>query len=98
MKDEYVIVAEHISKAYRMYNKRSDMLKEGLSFTRKKYHSLYYALNDVTFQIKKGDMVGIVGENGAGKSTLLKILTGVITPSEGNVQVKGKVAALLELG
>lgn len=98
MNNEYVIMVEHISKAYRMYNKKSDMLKEGLSLTRKKYHSLYYALNDVSFQIKKGDMVGIVGENGAGKSTLLKILTGVITPSEGNIQVNGKVAALLELG
>lgn len=98
MNDEYVITVEHISKAYRMYDKKSDMLKEGLSLTRKKYHSLYYALNDVSFRIRKGDMVGIVGENGAGKSTLLKILTGVITPNEGNIQVNGKVAALLELG
>lgn len=98
MTDKYIIVTENVSKAYRMYNKRSDMLREGLSFTRKKYHTLYYALQDVSFQIKKGDMVGIIGENGAGKSTLLKILTGVITPNEGSVQVDGKVAALLELG
>lgn len=98
MTNEYIIVVENVSKAYRMYNKRSDMLKEGLSFTRKKFHTLYYALSDVRFQIKKGNMVGIIGENGAGKSTLLKILTGVITPSEGNVKVGGKVAALLELG
>lgn len=98
MRNIDMIIAENISKVYKIYNKRSDMLKEGLSLTRKKYHSLYYALHNVSFQIKKGDMVGIIGENGAGKSTLLKILTGVITPSEGNVQVNGKVAALLELG
>lgn len=98
MENKDMIIAENISKAYKIYNKRSDMLKEALSFSRKKYHSLYYALHDVSFHIEKGDMVGIIGENGAGKSTLLKILTGVITPSEGMVQVKGKVAALLELG
>lgn len=95
---ENVIEVSNLSKAYKMYSKKSDMMREALSFTRKKYHSLYYALNDISFQVQKGDMVGIIGENGAGKSTLLKLLTGVITPSQGVLSVKGKIAALLELG
>lgn len=95
---ENVIEVCNLSKAYRMYSKKSDMMREALSISRKKYHNLYYALNDISFQIQKGDMVGIIGENGAGKSTLLKLLTGVITPSRGVLSVKGKIAALLELG
>jgi len=65
---------------------------------RKAYHHDFYAMNDVSFEVKKGETVGIVGKNGAGKSTLLKMITGVLTPSHGDIQVHGRIASLLELG
>lgn len=73
-------------------------MKEALSFTRKKYGKEHYALKNVTFHILKGETIGIIGTNGSGKSTLLKIITGILTPSQGNIEVKGKISALLELG
>lgn len=95
---EVIIKADKISKYYKLYDKTSDRLKESLSLTRKKYHKEYYALNEVSFEVKKGENIGIIGANGAGKSTLLKIITGVLTPSSGSFFAKGKISALLELG
>ena len=95
---EVIVEANSLSKAYKMYDRKKDMVKEAFSLTRRKYHHLFYSLSDVSFQINKGEMVGIIGENGAGKSTLLKLLTGVTKPTSGYVEVKGKIAALLELG
>jgi ABC-type polysaccharide/polyol phosphate transport system ATPase subunit len=73
-------------------------MKEALSFTKKKYHTDFYALKNISFDIYQGECVGILGTNGSGKSTLLKILTGVLKPTEGEFYLSGKVAALLELG
>ena len=95
---ETAIKVENLSKVYRLYDKPMDRLKESIHPMRKKYHKDFYALNDVSFEIKKGETVGIIGKNGSGKSTLLKIITGVLTPSAGSVEVNGKVSALLELG
>ncbi|OJG55313.1 ABC transporter ATP-binding protein [Enterococcus haemoperoxidus] len=81
-----------------MYKKPSDRFKEALSPTKKTYHDLFYALKDVTMQIEKGEMIGFVGENGSGKSTILKIITGVLTPTSGSMNINGKISALLELG
>lgn len=92
------ISVHNLSKIYKLYDDPVDRLKESLNPFRKKYHRDFYALKDVSFDIKKGETVGIVGKNGSGKSTLLKILTGVLTPSSGTVAVNGKVSALLELG
>ncbi|MBQ6850920.1 MAG: ABC transporter ATP-binding protein, partial [Oscillospiraceae bacterium] len=64
----------------------------------KQYHRNYYALKNVSFDVEKGEIVGIVGKNGSGKSTILKILTGVLNQTEGDIEINGKVAALLELG
>ena len=96
--DSIAIKVENLTKIYPLYNKHIDRLKEALHPLRKKYHHDFYALKDVSFEIKKGETVGIIGKNGAGKSTLLKILTGVLTPTSGNVQINGRISSLLELG
>lgn len=87
-----------LTKIYRLYNDPVDRLKESLHPLRKKYHRDFYALNDVSFEIKKGETVGIIGKNGCGKSTLLQMVAGVLSPTAGDVTVVGKVSALLELG
>ena len=93
-----VISVRDLSKVYRLYDKPIDRLKESLNIFHKSYHKEYYALNNLSFDINRGETVGIIGINGAGKSTLLKIITGVLTPSGGTIDVKGKISALLELG
>ena len=92
-----VIEIKNISKIYNLYNKPSDRLKEAL-FSRKSRHTEFAALNNVSFNVNKGEILGIIGKNGSGKSTILKIITSVLTPTSGKCIVKGKIAALLELG
>ncbi len=96
--NEYAIRVQDVSKVYRLYDRPIDRLKESLSVTHKNYHKDFYALNDISFQVKKGETVGIIGTNGSGKSTILKIITGVLTPTTGEVEVEGVISALLELG
>ena len=98
MEENLVIKVEHISKAYKLYDKKSDRVREALSITGKTYHKPFYALNDISFEVGRGETVGIIGTNGSGKSTLLKILTGVVAPSGGTFEVNGRISALLELG
>ena len=93
-----VIQVKDLTKMYKLYDKPSDRLKEALGLTRKKLYKEHYALHDVTFDINEGECVGIIGTNGSGKSTILKIITGVLTPTEGEVKVDGRISALLELG
>jgi len=93
-----VISVKHLTKIYKLYDKPVDRLKESLHPLKKQYHKEFYALKNVSFEIKKGETVGIIGKNGAGKSTLLKIITGVLTPTNGSVNVTGRIASLLELG
>jgi lipopolysaccharide transport system ATP-binding protein len=95
---DIVVKAENLSKVYRLYDNPKDRFKEALNPFRKKYHRDFYALRDVSFDIEKGETVGIIGRNGSGKSTLLKIITGVLTPTSGTSAARGRVAALLELG
>ena len=83
---------------YKLYDKPSDRLKEALGLTKKKLYKEHYALRDVNFDIQEGECVGIIGTNGSGKSTILKIITGVLTPTQGEVKVDGRISALLELG
>jgi len=96
--ENVAIKVEHLTKVYPLYNSRKDRLKEAIHPLRKKYHRDYYALHDVSFEVKKGETVGIIGKNGSGKSTLLKILSGVLTPTSGSFAINGKVSSLLELG
>ena len=92
------IKVSNLTKIYKLYNKPQDRLKEALNPFKKSCHKEFHALNDVNFEINKGETVGIIGKNGAGKSTLLKIITGVLTPTSGHVHVNGRIASLLELG
>lgn len=95
---ETMIEIKHLNKVYHLYDKPVDRLKEVLSITKKSYHKEHYALKDISLSIQKGESIGIIGKNGSGKSTLLKIITGVLNPSSGEVTIKGKISALLELG
>jgi len=98
LSNDIAIKVTNLTKVYHLYDKPQDRLKEALNPFKKSYHHDFYAMNDVSFEIKKGETVGIIGKNGAGKSTLLKMITGVLTPTSGNIEVNGKIASLLELG
>ena len=92
------IVVRHLSKTFDMYNSPMDKLKEALSPSGKVRHTEFHALTDMSFEVKKGEILGIMGRNGAGKSTLLKIITGILEPTSGSVEVSGRISSLLELG
>ena len=94
---EVAIEVNNLSKVYKLYDKPSDRFREALRLTRKQYRE-HYALRDVNMTIRQGETVGIIGTNGSGKSTILKIITGVLNPTAGQVQVNGRISALLELG
>lgn len=94
---ENVIEIQGLVKEYKMFNKKRDRLLEAL-FPFYHKHQVFKATDNLDLQIKKGEVVGILGKNGAGKSTLLKMITGVVTPTSGKLEVKGKISSLLELG
>ena len=96
--NDCVISLTNVSKFFKLYDNPKDRLKEALHPLKRKFHTSFYALNNLNLEIKKGEVLGVVGRNGCGKSTLLKIITGVLQASEGNVSIKGKITALLELG
>ena len=96
--DNIVVNIQHIKKVYNTYVKEIDRFREAISLKHLNLHGLFTALEDITFQVKKGECLGIIGTNGSGKSTLLKIITGVLQPTGGSLDVHGKVSALLELG
>jgi ABC-type polysaccharide/polyol phosphate transport system ATPase subunit len=87
-----------VSKSYAIYDAPGDRLKELLSLSRLKRHQDFWALHDVSFEVKRGETFCIVGENGSGKSTLLQMVAGILHPTSGSVKVNGRVSALLELG
>ncbi|MCM1172622.1 MAG: ABC transporter ATP-binding protein [Clostridium sp.] len=95
---DIAISVDKVSKLYKLYDKPSDRLKETLGFTKEKKYREHFALSDVSFHVKKGQTVGIIGTNGSGKSTVLKIITGVLNPTSGKVDISGRISALLELG
>lgn len=95
---EVVVQVKNLSKMYRLYEKALDRVKEFLLPGNRSYHREFYAVRDLSFEVHRGEVMGIVGVNGSGKSTLLKMITGVLTPTSGNIEVKGRIAALLELG
>jgi len=92
------ITVQNLTKRYKLYHQPIDRLKEALHPLKKSYHHDFLANNGISFEIKKGEVVGIIGKNGSGKSTLLKMITGVLTPTSGTIEVHGKITAMLELG
>ena len=95
---DIAIQVNSLSKAYKLYEKPIDRLKESLHPLKKKYHKDFFALKDVSFIVKRGETLGVIGKNGSGKSTLLKIITGVLSPTNGSIEKEGRISALLELG
>lgn len=98
MFSETAIDVAQLSKCYQIYDKPSDRLKQMLMRGRKNYYREFWALKDISFTIKKGETVGIIGRNGSGKSTLLQMVCGTLNPTHGRIQTHGRIAALLELG
>lgn len=92
------IEVKNLSKIYTIYDSPTLRLKDALGFSKVNHGKEFYALDNINFSVEKGKTLGIIGENGAGKSTLLKIITGVLSPSQGEVTLDGRVSALLELG
>ncbi len=97
-KDRYAIRVHDVSKMYKLYDKPTDRFKEALGLSKKQLYREHYALNGLSFNVRKGETVGIIGTNGAGKSTILKIITGVLNPTAGEIEINGRISALLELG
>lgn len=95
---ETVIELARVSKKFRLYARPMDRLKESLHPLRRRFHHEHWALKDLSFSVAKGETIGIMGRNGAGKSTLLQLITSVLEPSTGNIRVRGRISALLELG
>lgn len=96
--EEIAIRAEEICKVYKLYNRPTERLLDALGLIRKNRFQEHMALDHVSFEVKKGETVGIIGTNGSGKSTILKIITGVLNPTKGKITVEGRISALLELG
>ncbi len=93
-----IIELQGVSKSYPIYDSPSLRLKELFTFNRASYHKDFWALQDITLEIKKGETFCVVGENGSGKSTLLQMVAGILQPTKGSIKVQGRVSALLELG
>lgn len=98
MIDNIAIKVENLSKCYQIYDKPHQRLLQGFLGSKKQHYKEFWALKDISFEIKKGETVGIIGRNGSGKSTLLQIICGTLMPSGGTVETYGRIAALLELG
>lgn len=98
MLSDTAIKVSNLSKCYYIYDKPQDRLFQILNRNRKKYYREFWALKNASFEVKKGETIGIIGKNGSGKSTLLQMICGTLTATEGYVEKKGRVAALLELG
>jgi len=98
MSSEVVIDIRNVSKHYHIYDKPMDRLKQSIYRGTRQYYKEFKALINITFEVKKGETIGIIGRNGSGKSTLLQMICGTLTPTAGAINVNGRVAALLELG
>ena len=95
--NEVVLRVENLGKTFKFYPSQTGRIKEWLAFGKRSYHQNFQALTDVSFEVRRGEFLGVIGPNGAGKSTLLKIITGVLEQTGGSYSTRGKVLSLLEL-
>ena len=98
MPSDIAISVKNLTKKYRIFGHPGDRIKQFFSFGLRQYHLEFMALRDISFDIKKGETIGIIGSNGSGKSTLLQVICGISKPTSGSVQAKGRISAMLELG
>jgi ABC-type polysaccharide/polyol phosphate transport system ATPase subunit len=98
MPNEVIITIKNVTKTYPLYNSHADRVKETFHPFRKKYHRSFNALTNISFEVRSGETFGVIGRNGSGKSTLLQVLCGILRPTSGTVEVKGRISSLLELG
>ena len=98
MCSDIAISVKNLTKTYRIFGHPTDRIKQALTLGRMRFHSEFTALQDISFEIRKGEAVGIIGRNGSGKSTLLQLICGILKPTSGEVRVNGRISALLELG
>lgn len=96
--EDFAIRVENVSKMYKLYDRNRDRIIDAFGLSKTPRYHEHYALRDLSFDVRRGECVGIIGVNGAGKSTILKIITGVLNPTEGKVEINGRISALLELG
>lgn len=98
IQEQYVIEVNNVSKDFKIYYDKGYTLKERLLFWKRNRHEVRHVLKNISFKVKKGEVLGLIGQNGAGKSTTLKLLSKIIYPTSGNIIMRGRVACLIELG
>jgi lipopolysaccharide transport system ATP-binding protein len=98
MSSDLVISCDRVGKAFQLYMRRNDQLKQAIFGHWKQFYHQHWVLRDITFKVRRGERIGIIGRNGAGKTTLLQIICGITLPTHGSVQVNGRVAPILALG
>lgn len=98
MEQECVINVEHVRKQFKVYADKGTMLKERVLFASRSQYEIREVLRDITFQVPRGQAVGLIGKNGCGKSTILKMMTRILKPNAGKIVVRGRVSSLIELG
>jgi lipopolysaccharide transport system ATP-binding protein len=98
MHSDHAITVKNLEKTFRIFSHPGDRIKQALTFGKISYHREFIALHNISFEIKKGEAVGIIGHNGSGKSSLLQIICGILKPTTGTIRVNGRISALLELG
>ena len=96
--DEHVVTVKSLSKTYRLFSHPGERLKQALTLGFCRYYREYTAISNINFNVSKGETIGIIGSNGSGKSTLLQLICGILKPTTGEVHVRGRISALLELG
>lgn len=98
MSSDIVINCDHVGKAFQLYMRRNDQLKQAIFGHWKRFYHQHWVLRDISFKVRRGERIGIIGRNGAGKTTLLQIICGITLPTQGEVHVNGRVAPILALG